>query len=82
MGRRGICKHMIALDLGIFPNKEEQIMDDIEEQNALYEKEHEEYMRKQERDIIDYVKSLSKAQLRDKLFEMMMNNLYEDDRYY
>ena len=35
-GRRVICKHMVALDLGIFPEKEQQMMDYIEEQNQLY----------------------------------------------
>lgn len=26
-GRRVICKHMVALNLGIFPEKEQQMMD-------------------------------------------------------
>lgn len=28
-GRRVICKHMVALNLGIFPEKEQQMMDDL-----------------------------------------------------
>ena len=40
-GRRVICKHMVALDLGIFPEKEQQMMDYIEEQNQLYDQEYE-----------------------------------------
>ena len=31
-GRRVICKHMVALDLEIFPEKEQQMLDYIEEQ--------------------------------------------------
>ena len=28
-GRRVICKHMVALDLGIFPEREQQMINDL-----------------------------------------------------
>ena len=39
---------MIALDLGIFPEKEQQMMDYIEEQNQLYEQEYEQEIQESE----------------------------------
>lgn len=66
-GRRVICKHMIALDLGIFPEKEQQMMDYIEEQNQLYEQEYEQEMQEREEEIREYVMKLSKAELRQLL---------------
>lgn len=38
-GRYVVCKHMIALYLAIFPEKEKEWMDYIEEQNSMYEEE-------------------------------------------
>ena len=75
-GRRVICKHMVALNLGIFPEKEQQMMDYIEEQNEMYEKEYEREMKEREEEIIEYVMSLSKAELRQRLIECMINDLY------
>lgn len=75
-GRRVICKHMVALDLGIFPEKEQQMMDYIEEQNQLYEKEYEQEMLAREEEIREYVMNLSKAELREKLIQRMIDDLY------
>ena len=75
-GRRVICKHMVALYLGIFPEKEQQMMDHIEEQNQLYEEEYEQEMQEREAEIIEYVMSLSKAELREKLIRRMIDDLY------
>ena len=75
-GRRVICKHMVALDLGIFPEKEQQFRDYIEKQNQMYEKEHERKMKEREEEIRKYVMSLSKAELREKLIQRMINDLY------
>ena len=75
-GRRVICKHMVALDLGIFPEKEQQMMDYIEEQNQLYEQEYELEMQEREEAIREYVMKLSKAELREMLIERMINDLY------
>ena len=76
-GRRVICKHMIALDLGIFPEKEQQMMDYIEEQNQLYEQEYEKEMQEREEEIREYVMKLSKAELRQLLIQRMIDDLYD-----
>lgn len=75
-GRRVICKHMVALYLGLFPEKEQQMLNYIEEQNQMYEREYEQEMKEREEEIIEYVMSLSKAELRQRLIECMINDLY------
>ena len=75
-GRRVICKHMVALDLGIFPEKEQQMMDYIDEQNQMYEREYEQKMHEREKEIREYVMQLSKAELQEKLIQRMINDLY------
>ena len=68
---------MVALDLGIFPEKEQQMMDYIDEQNQMYEQEYELEMQEREKEIREYVMKLSKAELREKLIERMINDLYD-----
>lgn len=75
-GRRVICKHMVALYLGIFPEREQQMMDYIEEQNRLYKEEYEQEMLDQEEMIVEYVMSLSKTELREQLIQRMIDDLY------
>ena len=75
-GRRVICKHMVALDLGIFPEKEQQMMDYIEEQNRMYEQEYEQEMLEREEEIRKYVMKLSKEELRQLLIRRMIDDLY------
>ena len=75
-GRRVICKHMVALYLGVFPEKEKQMMDYIEEQNQLYEEEYEQEMQKREEEIVEYVLSLSKEELRNILIQRMIDEMY------
>lgn len=67
---------MVALDLGIFPEKEQQMMDYIEEQDQMYEQEYEQEMQEQEEEIREYVMKLSKAELREELIRRMINDLY------
>ena len=67
---------MVALDLGIFPEKEQQMLDYIEEQNQMYEQEYEEEMQEREEEIIEYVMRLSKAELRQMLIQRMIDDLY------
>ena len=75
-GRRVICKHMVALDLAIFPEKEQQMMDYIEEQNQQYEREYELEMQEREAEIVEYVMHLSKAELQQMLIQLMIDDLY------
>lgn len=76
-GRRVICKHMVALDLGIFSEKEQQMLDYIEEQNQMYEQEYEQEMQVREEEIREYVMKLSKAELRKMLIRRMIDDLYD-----
>lgn len=75
-GRRVICKHMIALNLKVFPEKEQQMMEHIEEQNKQYEIEYEEYMQEREDEIREYVYGLSKEELREELIQLMIDDVY------
>ena len=52
------------------------MMDYIEEQNQLYEQEYEQEMQEREEEIREYVMKLSKAELREKLIQRMINDLY------
>ena len=69
---------MIALYLEIFPEKEAQWIDYIEEQNHLYEEAYEQEMREREAEIVDYVMKLSKAELRNILINHLIDDLYKD----
>lgn len=80
-GRRVICKHMIALNLAIFPEKEAQMMEYIEEQNRIYEEECEAELENQKSEIVKYVMSLSKAELREELINRMIDEL-EEEQYW
>lgn len=70
-GKRKICKHQVALFFTIFPNEAKKYIKEIED----YEQEQEQ--REQERygEIVKYVNSLSKAELRNAL----INALEEQD---
>lgn len=74
-GRRVICKHMVALDLGIFPEKERQYMKYIEDQNQLYEEEYEKETEMRREEIRKHVMSLSKKELQEALIQRMINEL-------
>lgn len=75
-GRKVICKHMVALYLRIFPEKEQEMLDYIEEQNQMYEQEYEQEMKEREEKIVDYVMRLSKAELQQRLIQRMIDDLY------
>ena len=67
-GKRVICKHMVALYFSVFPKEAAQYIKEIEEN------EREEEAREQEHfaEIEHYVKSLTKAELRDALFNALV----------
>lgn len=73
-GRYVVCKHMIALYLAIFPEKEKEWMDYIEEQNTVYEDERTSYMDELKEDITRYVNNLSEQEVR----EMLINRIFVD----
>jgi len=66
-GRRVICKHMVALFFAVFPEEAEDYIEEVEE----YEREEEQRMEDHYAALRSYVKSLSKKELQDQLFEAL-----------
>lgn len=77
-GRRVICKHMVALFFAAFPEEAEQYMEEVEE----YECEEEMRMEEHYAALQSYVKSLSKKELREKLYEALVELEERGRRYY
>ncbi len=76
-GRRVICKHMVALFFAALPEEAEDYIEAVEE----YEREEEQRMEEHYAALRSYVKSLSKKELQEKLFEALVE-LEERGRYY
>ena len=66
-GRRIICKHQIALFFTAFPLEAEKYYKGILE----YEEEEERRMEELDKKVIAYIKSLSKAELQQTLYEVL-----------
>ena len=77
-GRRVICKHMVALFFAAFPEEAEQYMEEVEE----YEREEEQRMENHYEALRSYVKSLSKKELQEQLFEALAELDERGRRYY
>lgn len=77
VGRRVICKRMIALYLTAEPNVAEDFMKQAEE----WEKEEEERERQHYIDIKNYVNGLSKDELRQELFDVVSIDNEYNERY-
>lgn len=77
-GRRVICKHMVALFFTAFPDEAEQYIEEVEE----YEREEEARMEEQYAALQSYVKSLSKKELQDQLFEALVELEERGRRFY
>ena len=67
-GRRIVCKHMVALYFAAFPDEAKQYMKEVEEAEREEEKRQTEHLA----EIRAYVKSLSKKELQDELFESLL----------
>lgn len=79
-GRRVICKHMVAMYFDIFPEKEKEMEEYIENEQRKYEQELEDEKERRRNEIIQYVKTLSKSELQQKLISYLigdMENEYE-----
>lgn len=76
-GRRVICKHMVAMFFAAFPEEAEQYMEEV----TKYEREEEQRMEQHYAALRSYVKSLSKRELQEKLFEALAE-LEERGHYY
>lgn len=65
--KRIICKHLVALYFTIFPDEVDKFLKEVEEA----EKEYEAYEEEQEQKLIKYVKSMSKSELQQTVFELL-----------
>ena len=77
-GRRVICKHMVALFFAAFPDEAEQYIEEVEE----FEQEEQDFMERHYDALRSYVNSLSKNELREKLFEALAELEERGRRYY
>ena len=67
-GRRVVCKHMIALYFTAVP----EAVEDFQEQVKQWEREEEEREKQHLRDVRKYVNSLKKEELREQLYNAML----------
>lgn len=74
-GSRVVCKHKVALFFTIFPEEAENYIREIEE----YEEELEQQRDDRYDEILEYVYSLSEAELRNELISRMMYEEFGDD---
>lgn len=77
-GRRVICKHMVALFFAAFPDEAEDYMEEVEE----YERDEEQRMEDHYAALRSYVKSLSKKELQEQLFEALAELEERGRRFY
>lgn len=75
-GHRRICKHMVALFFAAFPLEAKQYMAEIEE----YEREEERHQAAHLAALRSYVKSLSKKELQEQLFDALVE--LEERKHY
>lgn len=66
-GRRIICKHMVALYFTEFPQEAENYYNEV----IAYEEEQERLQEEMDEKIAKYINSLTKNELRQKLYEML-----------
>lgn len=76
-GRRVVCKHMIALYFTAVPNA----ADDFPRQVEEWEAEEQEREKQHYEDLRKYVNQLSKAELRERLYDALVE-LEERDNYW
>lgn len=76
-GRRVVCKHMIALYFTAVPNAADDFLRQVEE----WEAEEQEREKQHYEDLRKYVNQLSKAELRERLYNALVE-LEERDNYW
>lgn len=76
-GRRVVCKHMIALYFTAVPNAADDFLRQVEE----WEAEEQEREKQHYEDLRKYVNQLSKAELRERLYDALVE-LEEKDNYW
>lgn len=66
-GKRIICKHQVALYFSVFPGEAEKYYKEVLE----YEEEEERRQEELDKKVVAYIKSLSKDELRQTLYEVL-----------
>ena len=66
-GKRIICKHQVALYFSVFPKEADQYYKEVIE----YEEEEERRQEELDKKVVAYIKSLSKEELRQTLYEVL-----------
>ncbi len=74
-GKKIICKHQVALLFTAFPQEAKNYIEEIEE----YEREEERQEQEAYNNIVKYVNSLSKEELRVELINALTENYQRDD---
>lgn len=77
-GRRVICKHMVATYLTQFPREVARVLKEIEEDNEKIDAENQD----RRVEIKEYVFSLSKQELRDRLLRYMLDEMSNRNQFY
>ena len=77
-GRRVVCKHMIALYFTAEPKAAEDFLKQVEE----WEKEEEEQEKQHYIELREYVNSLTKVELRERLYEALVELEESRHRYW
>ena len=77
-GRRVVCKHMIALYFTSEPEAAKDFLKQAEE----WEREEEERVKRHYEDLRKYVKSLSKAELQERLYNALVELEERRNRYW
>ena len=77
-GRRVICKHMIALYFTAEPKAYKEFMKQVDQ----WEQEEEEREKQHDLELRKYVNSLSKAELRERLYEALVELESMKDHYW
>ena len=76
-GRRVVCKHMIATYFTVFPFKVQEFHDDLERMNHEYEEEMQRRRDEREKQVKEYVNSLSAKEVRKELIRLLMEEYDE-----
>lgn len=77
-GKRRVCKHMVALYFAALPAEAKQYISDVE----AYEREEELRQAEHYRGLQSYVKSLSKKELQEELFQALVELEERGRRYF
>lgn len=78
-GKRIVCKHMVALYFTEFPKEAEDYYNEV----IAYEEEQERLQEEMDEKVINYIMSLSKEELRQKLYEVLYDGPeWMFDRFY